>query len=177
MNASPSSIRVYHDLPSRCARCAASCSATVYEIGGQTYGSRCAEIMLGVEVFATVSGHGGKGNGSAEETADVMPSRPVRPRTIAAKFAGHCSCGRSFAPGAEIVYSAGEGVVGCVPCDLGRAPALDPAPGHKAAMDAAMAVVDNYSAPKPARVKARRELDRLLSWWCRLTPEQARAAA
>ena len=169
-------IRIHHNLPARCARCSASCSATVYEIGGLTYGSRCAEIVLGAEVFASVSGRGGKGNGSAEEGADVMPPRPVRPRTIAAKFAGSCSCGRGFLPGAEIVYSPGEGVVGCVPCDLGRAPALDPLPGHKAAMDAAWAVVNDYKSSKAARVKARREADRLTSWWCRLSPEQAMVA-
>jgi hypothetical protein len=172
----PATVRVHHNLPARCARCSASCSSTVYEIGGALYGSRCAEIVLGAEVFASVSGRGGKGNGSAEEGADVMPPRPVRPRTIAAKFAGSCSCGRSFAPGAEIVYSPGEGVVGCVPCDLGRAPALPFPAGGRAAMDAAMAVVDNYASAKAARAKARRDLDRLLSWWCRLTPAQALAA-
>lgn len=176
MNASPSSIRVHHNVTARCSRCSARCSATVYEIGGLSYGSRCAEIVLGTEVFAAVSGKGGgKGEGS-EEGGEVMPPRPVRPRTISAKFAGHCSCGRSFAAGAEIVYSAGEGVVGCVPCDLGRAPALTPAPGHKAAMDAAWAIVNNYAKPKSARTSARREADRLTAWWCRLTPEQAMAA-
>lgn len=174
--ANPASIRVHHNIPARCARCAASCSATVYEIGGALYGSRCAEIVLGAEVFASVSGRGGGKGEGAEEGADVMPPRPVRPRTIASKFAGSCSCGRSVLPSAEIVYRAGEGVVGCQGCDLGAAPALDFPVGARAAMKAAMAVLDDYYSPKAARAKARRELDRLTSWWCRLSPEQARTA-
>ena len=43
-------------------------------------------------------------------------------------------------------------------------------------MDAAWAIVGDYSRPKPARAKARREADRLTSWWCRLSPAQATAA-
>ena len=176
MNAS--TIRVYHNVTARCSRCSASCSATVYEIGGRSYGSRCAEIVLGAEVFASVSGKGGSTkSGAKDEGADVMPPRPVKPRTIVAKFSGFCSCGRAVAAGAEIVYAAGEGVAGCASCEWGKGAAIDAAPGMKAAMDAAWSIVNDYSKPKSARTAARREADRLTAWWCRLSPDQCEIAA
>jgi hypothetical protein len=109
-------------------------------------GDRCAEIVLG-GFRPWESKGGGKGGVSAPEDAEgddtltvAFPEYGPKPRTIAARFGGTCSCGRSFAAGAEIVYA--NGVEGCEGCDFGRGPVLPVGDDFLIQIDAMRAELD-----------------------------------
>lgn len=142
-------------------------------------GDRCAEIVLG-GFRPWESKSGGKVGMSAPEEDDddtltvAFPEYGPKPRTIAARFGGTCSCGRSFAAGAEIVYA--DGVEGCEGCDFGRGPALPVGDDFLTQIDEMRAEMDRgfYGARRGAAsgkaLRARH--DAALARWIRLPSER-----
>ena len=171
-------VRVYTNLPTVCTRCGRDCAACVVELSnGQLYGDDCAAILTGHSRWRTFGNSAGAhAKPSTSNPAVNLTPRPVKPRTMIAKFGGKCSCGARFAAGSEIVYRDG-GVEGCTGCNFGAAPASDYL-GVYAEMTAAYAAIDAHL--KGERRVSPREFGALqarhnaaMSRWCRLTPAQA----
>lgn len=176
-------VRTHSPSPGRCSRCGARCHVARHEVvtpgGVAMLGDRCAEIVLsGVRPW--LSSDGGKGGTSAPEADDddvrlAFPDYPLKPRTIRSRYAGSCSCGRSVAVGAEIVYRDG-GVDGCEGCDFGRGSVLDVADDFLLKLDGMRAEMDRaiYSGRRGAAnakgLRARH--DAALSRWIRLPSER-----
>ena len=99
-------VRVYTNLPTVCARCGRDCAACVVELSnGQLYGDDCAVILTGHSRWRTFGNSAGAhAKPTTSNPAVNLTPRPVKPRTMIAKYGGKCSCGARFAAGSEIVY-------------------------------------------------------------------------
>jgi hypothetical protein len=178
-------IKTHSPSEGRCSRCGARCRVARHEVmtpaGLAMLGDRCAEIVLG-GFRPWESKSNGKGGVSAPEEDDddtltvAFPEYGPKPGTIAARFGGTCSCGRSFAAGAEIVYAGG--VEGCEGCDFGRGAALPVGDDFLIQIDAMRAELDvaiyNSKRWGPySRGKAlRKRHDAALAHWIRLPSER-----
>ena len=99
MNTALSFVRVYTNLPTTCTRCGRDCAACVVELSnGQLYGDDCAAILTGHSRWRTFGNSAGAhAKPSTSNPAVNLTSRPVKPRTMIAKYGGKCSCGARFA--------------------------------------------------------------------------------
>lgn len=175
-------VRVYTNLPTVCARCGRDCAACVVELSnGQLYGDDCAAILTGHSRWRTFGNSAGAHTKpSTSNPAVTLTPRPVKPRTMFAKFGGNCSCGARFAAGSEIVYRDG-GVEGCASCDLGSAaPAGDWLTAYADMLTAQKQIDDHIYRRARLSTGAYKALrarhTAAVALWCRLTPAQAEQA-